>query len=435
MKDSGMEWLGEIPENWIAIKTKFLLGKSGIKIGPFGSALKSDEISSYGPIKVYGQANLIRNDFEYGEKFIDMSKFNSLSVYEIEKEDILISMMGTIGKCSIFPPEAKRGIMDSHLTKLNLNKEKIHSEYFRYAFSGSDSTKTQLDLYSKGSIMSGLNSTIIKNILIPLPTLAEQQKIITFLDEKTSQIDSIIENTKQSIVEFKKYKQALITEAVTKGLNPDVKIKDSGIEWIGEIPEHWGINKLKYMIEFEPQKSEVTVKNIECTFLPMEKLKNGKMNTDTQRIVEEVYSGYSYFKENDIVMAKVTPCFENGNIAIAEGLTNGIGFGTSEIFTIRPKKINTNFLFYRLQEQTFKNKGKSTMYGTGGLKRIPGSFILNYKIGLPTLNEQQQIADYLDEKCTHIDSLIADKEKLINEFEDYKKALIYEYVTGKKEVE
>lgn len=215
MKDSGVEWIGMIPEHWDISKVKYLLGKKGVKIGPFGSALKSNEIKSSGPIKVYGQANLIRKDFTFGNKYIDLEKFNQLKNYEIEENDILISMMGTIGKCEIFPVGSHRGIMDSHLTKLNLCNEKVDSKFFRYSFSDSEITKVQLDLFSKGSIMSGLNSSIIKNIVVTLPPLFEQHRIVAFLDEKTAHIDHLIQNKEAMIEKLEAYKKSLIYEYVT----------------------------------------------------------------------------------------------------------------------------------------------------------------------------------------------------------------------------
>lgn len=215
MKDSGVEWIGMIPEHWDISKVKYLLGKKGVKIGPFGSALKSNDIKSSGPIKVYGQANLIRKDFTFGNKYIDLEKFNQLKNYEIEENDILISMMGTIGKCEIFPVGSHRGIMDSHLTKLNLCNEKVDSKFFRYSFSDSEITKVQLDLFSKGSIMSGLNSSIIKNIVVTLPPLSEQHRIVAFLDEKTAHIDRLIQNKEAMIEKLEAYKKSLIYEYVT----------------------------------------------------------------------------------------------------------------------------------------------------------------------------------------------------------------------------
>ncbi|SFE94438.1 restriction endonuclease type i hsds [Trichococcus pasteurii] len=422
MKDSGVEWIGEIPENWEVIPSNLLFYNSSIKA--VGDVEQLTASQKYGVISQKRYIQL--------ESQMPVQKINLSDLKIVDAGDFVISLRSFQGGIEI--AQESGGITPAY-TVLKERTRNTYTGYFKYFFKSEMYIQalrgTVLDTIREGKAIRFNNFSMVPLVL---PSQVEQKKIADFLDEKTTHIDSIISQTKKSIEAFKAYKQALITETVTKGLNPDVKMRDSGIEWIGEIPEYWKINKLKYMIEFEPPKSEVTVKNIECTFLPMEKLKNGKMNTDTQKMVEDVYSGYSYFKEHDIVLAKVTPCFENGNIAIAEGLTNGIGFGTSEIFTIRSKKINTKFLFYRLQEQTFKNEGKSTMYGTGGLKRIPGSFILNYKIGLPTNEEQQQIADFLDEKTTHIDSLIADKQKMVQELEKYKKSLIYEYVTGKKEV-
>lgn len=215
MKDSGFEWIEDIPKHWNLIKTKYILGESGIKIGPFGSALRSNEISSKGPIKVYAQANLIRDDFDYGEKFIGWEKFKQLSMYEVDKGDILISMMGTIGRVSIFPESAQKGIMDSHLTKMNLHHQLVFSDYYKYVFDSSLTTKTQLDLESKGSIMSGLNSTIIKNIMICLPPISEQKRITEYLDNQLSLLNDLTESKVKLITELESYKKSLIYEYVT----------------------------------------------------------------------------------------------------------------------------------------------------------------------------------------------------------------------------
>lgn len=140
------------------------------------------------------------------------------------------------------------------------------------------------------------------------------------------------------------------------------------------------------------------------------------------------------FQNGDIVMAKVTPCFENGNIAIMNELQSGYGLGSSELFVFRPQNINTRYLFYWLQNKLFVHQACATMTGTGGLKRISPSFVKNCNIHCPSTAEQAQIADYLDAKCAEIDRLIAKKEQLVKELEGYKKSLIYEVVTGKREV-
>lgn len=215
MKESGIEWIGEIPEHWEIKKIKYILSGKGIKIGPFGSALTSSEIHAKGDIKVYGQANLIRNDFSYGEKYINLDKFSELQVYEIFPNDILISMMGTIGKCSIFPNSAERGIMDSHLTKITFDNNVINTNYFKIFFSETSIIEKYLEKISIGSIMNGLNSTILKNIVITLPPIEEQDFIVSELFGKCTKIENTIEKTKMIIEKLESYKKSLIYECIT----------------------------------------------------------------------------------------------------------------------------------------------------------------------------------------------------------------------------
>lgn len=165
----------------------------------------------------------------------------------------------------------------------------------------------------------------------------------------------------------------------------------------------------------------------------MERLKNGYMLPSVIS-VSNLTQGLTFFKENDIVLAKVTPCFENGNIAIAKNLVNNCGFGSSELFVFRVKSINRKYLFYLLQEGKIKDVCKSTMIGTGGLKRISPIFMKNIQLPIPPLFEQQSIVDYLDQRCSEIDDLISIKQQKIEKLKEYKKSLIFECVTGKRKV-
>ena len=212
------------------------------------------------------------------------------------------------------------------------------------------------------------------------------------------------------------------------------KMKDSGIEWIGEIPEEWEIKKLKYCAIFAPNcNTDKFNVDTEVTFSPMECIHNGYFENKKSKF-SLLNSSYTQYQNGDIVLAKVTPCFENGNIAVMDNLFSGFGFGSSELFVIRSFNVYTRYLFYYLQNEIFKILACSTMTGTGGLKRVSPMFVRNYFVLLPEKKEQQEIAAYLDQKCTEIDKLIEKKEQLVGELENYKKSLIYEYVTGKKEV-
>nr|WP_225629979.1 restriction endonuclease subunit S [Cysteiniphilum sp. 19X3-34] len=200
---------------------------------------------------------------------------------------------------------------------------------------------------------------------------------------------------------------------------------------MGEVPEGWNNVSLKRCLLINPRKSEIaSYTNFDCSFIPMEKLKTDVIKLDLVKSIKEVYEGYNYFRDGDILMAKVTPCFENSNIAIANDLYNGIGFGSSEIYTLRPlTDVSTRYLFYRLQESVFMIMSISEMTGVGGLKRIPQEYVANYIVSLPPLNEQTTIAKYLDQQTAKIDQLIENYQKLIALSKEKRTALITHCVT------
>ena len=207
--------------------------------------------------------------------------------------------------------------------------------------------------------------------------------------------------------------------------------KDSGVEWIGQVPEHWKIAQIKRISVLNPKKSTLSEeKDSLCTFLPMEKLRTNAITLDETRPIHEVYDGYSYFCDDDILIAKVTPCFENGNIAVANGLVNGIGFGSTEINVLRVNgKGHNRFLYYRLQEEQFRTIAKSEMRGTGGLKRVPAELFESFTFGLPDTDEQATIAAALDRETARIDSLIQKKTRFIELLKEKRQALITHAVT------
>ena len=206
------------------------------------------------------------------------------------------------------------------------------------------------------------------------------------------------------------------------------KMKDSGIEWIGEIPEGWEITRLKYLADFEPTcDTSYLTDESKITYTPMECVKNGGFENRSA-----LYGSLSHtltpFQNGDIAMAKVTPCFENGNIAIMDNLFSGFGLGSSELFIFRPKSIFTRYFFYWLQNKTFVARACSTMTGTGGLKRISPSFIRNCPVHCPSTDEQTKISDYLDAKCSEIDDLLTSVHSSIEEYKKLKQSVITQAV-------
>lgn len=430
IKNSSIKSVGEIPSHWIEKGLKFCLksGSEGIKIGPFGSALKSEMLVDKG-FKVYGQENLIKNDFSLGQRFIDEKKFEELMVYEINPGDILISMMGTIGKCKVVPKGIERGIMDSHLIRLSFDKSIIIPEFVAFLIQESFYIKTQLDLQSKGSIMSGLNSSIIKNLKLILPPLAEQTILLEFIDSKFSRIDYLIDTKQKLINLLEEKRQSIITEAVTKGINPNVKMKDSGVEWIGEIPEHWNVKKIKYKFEIkkiiEPRE-ELTVLSLTQKGLKIKNL------TDFSGQHAKSYDKYQRVEINDYVMNGMDLLTGYVDCSKFKGVTSP----DYRVFRIR-NNAECREYYLRYFQMCYSSK---IFYGHGqgvsnfGRWRLQTDAFKEFPIPEPPIEEQYKIYEFIDKQEKEIKKLIEITQKQINQLKEYRQSLIYEAVTGKIDV-
>ena len=275
----------------------------------------------------------------------------------------------------------------------------------------------------------------MKRIIIPVPPFETQVSIATYLNDQCAKIDSLIEEAKTSIEEYKQWKASLIYEAVTKGLDPNVEMKDSGVEWIGKIPTRWTIGKIKHFAELMPKCDFSALdSDDEITFTPMDCIKNGYFENQ-KALYKDINGSYTQYAEGDIVLAKVTPCFENGNAAIMKNLHSGLGLGSSELFVLRTHDIIREFLFLFIRNPQFIQAGCATMTGTGGLKRVSSNFIKNCPITIPdTFEEQTEIVNYINKQFKNIDLIISEKQAVIVELENYKKSLIFETVTGKRKV-
>ena len=402
MKDSGIEWIGEIPREWEVIKLKYFATiQSGLSID-------KQNYEENGLYSIVGANGVV-------------GKFSSFNNTRPCLTTGRVGTLGTVHKVD------KAWVTDNAL--MIYENDTIHQDYLKYVIPYFDFNEM-----TSGTAMPLITATKLYNQYIPYFSLPEQRRIADFLDRKCAEIDAVIEKTKAAVEEYKKLKQSVITEAVTKGVRGPRPMKPSGVEWIGDVPEGWEKSKIKYISYFSPTcATDDLTPESEVTYTPMECIHNGYF--DNQKSTFSKFSNsYTLYQEGDIVLAKVTPCFENGNISVMTNLYSNIGFGSSELFVLRPNGIETKYLFYYLQNDIFKKMACSTMTGTGGLKRVSPAFIENYFIPIPDKSEQQEISDYLDRKCAGIDNILAKKQQFIKELEAYKKSLIYEYVTGKKEV-
>lgn len=420
MKPSGIEWIGYIPDDWEVRKGKFLFKQRNSR----GNTKKLELLS---PTQKYGVIPQSKYEELTGMKPVKLDINADLaSLKTICNGDYCISLRSFQGG---FEYSSYEGVV-SPAYQVFYPTKLISRQYYKYLFKV-QSFIDKINSYAM-SLRDGKNISFedFSTTYLPFPPLKTQQKIADYLDEKCGEIDATIAKQKESIEKLKAYKQSLISETVTKGLDKSAPLKPSGIEWIGDIPSHWEIKKLKYVAKLDPTISEFLSDNDIVSFAPMECLGEQTLSPyETE--YGKVKGKYTYFANEDIIMAKVTPCFENGNIAIAKNLKNNVGFGSSELFVFRTKSVSNSFLMYTLYSEPFKSLAKSTMYGTGGLKRVSPNFILNYKIPLPPLKAQESIADYLDSKCSQIDKYITEKQNVIQKLDAYKKSLIFECVTGK----
>lgn len=198
-------------------------------------------------------------------------------------------------------------------------------------------------------------------------------------------------------------------------------------------PTPWPVQRLRFHIQSNPVRSEVAHLAPETlvTFVPMEAVGEwGGMDTSAEREVGDVSNGYTYFANGDVVIAKITPCFENGKGAIAQGLSNGVAFGTTELHVIRPNEsLSNRWVFYLTMSHLFRKWGEAEMFGAGGQKRVPEDFIRNLRVGIPSLDEQEQIADFLDWRTAQIDALIAKKQALLDRMREEQDAVVTGAVT------
>lgn len=209
--------------------------------------------------------------------------------------------------------------------------------------------------------------------------------------------------------------------------------KDSDVDWLGDIPENWEVKRLKLVAALNPTVGEVRGRTLdtEVSFVPMEAVgEYGGLDLSRTKQIAEVGTGYTYFSDGDVVVAKITPCFENGKGAHAVGLTNGIAFGTTELHVLRATKdLDDQFLFYISLSDAFRRLGKAEMYGAGGQKRVPEAFIENFRPPFPSITEQRNIGVFLDRETVKIDALVAKKERVIELLQEKRSALITRAVT------
>ena len=406
MKDSGVEWIGEIPKDWNCMRLKFAFGNSNVGESVDKELYSSDE---NGYIFYTAGANPVKTSYTE----FPMWKYTT-------DNDILLARNGTP---YIYLP-SKDAVYSDHIIRINI-KDGYCRRFLRYCLQRS----IESIIVDSVSIATW-SISLWKEQKLPLPYYHEQKYLADYLDSKCSKIDEIIEKQQAIIKKLKEYKFSIITEAVTKGINPDVELKDSTIDMCEQIPVHWGISQNRYLFLLRDEKNYKPLEEVRLLSLytDLGVFPHGEQEGRGNKAVKAV--GYKVVYENDIVVNIILAWMG----AIGRSAYDGV---TSPAYDIYKPNENVCSRYYHYLYRTKPFSAECYKYGRGIMAmrwRTYSSEFKSIKVPVPPYIEQCQIADYLDSKCEMLDKTIADRNKAIDILQEYKKSLIYEVVTGKKEV-
>lgn len=412
MKDSGVEWISELPEEWEIRRLRFLCSISTGNKDTVNA--KEDGIYPF---------------------YVRSPKIERIDTYSFDGEAVLTAGDG-VGAGKVFHYVNEK--FDYHQRVYNLHYFKdIQGKYLYYYLK--ENFIKEIEKSNAKSTVDSIRLPMLLNFPIVLPSDNEQICIANYLDNKCTKIDQTIEKENQVIEKLKEYKQSIITEAVTKGLNPNVKMKDSGVEWIGEIPEHWIVSRFSFetwvraRLGWKGLKADEYVQD-GYIFLATPNIKGKNIDFDNVNYIDEFrYEESPEIKLSvgDVLLTKDGSTL--GTVNVVRYLPKGTTVNSSIAVITPGNNLDGIYLMYQIKGDYIKKIIENKKGGMG----VPHLFqkdINKIYITTPPLEEQKQIAEYLDKKCDDIDKAISNKEKLIEKLIEYKKSLIYECVTGKREV-
>lgn len=416
MKDSGIAWIGAIPNHWKVSRIKQIVCWKSVKGQP--------DLPVLSLYRDYGVVPKDSRDDNHNVTSLDTSGYKV-----VERGDLVINKMKAWqGSLAV---SEYNGIVSPAYHICKITSEKICKKYLHYLLRDASYLPEYMRLSTGLRVGQwDLSFDDFKNIPFLVPPLAEQDRIAAFLDAECAEIDAVLEKTRASIEEYKKLKQAVITQAVTKGVRGDRPMKDSGIEWIGEIPAEWDVlNLVAHTSMLTPMRDRpenldgpipwVRIEDFEGKYIESSKAGLGVSMKTVKEMNLKVYPVGTILCTSSCIMGKCA-------IVSRELVSNQRFIGI-----IPDRTTDKTYLYYLMTS----NAERMNFLSTGALQaNLSRSAFEHLKVQFPPYSEQQEIVAYLDDKCEKIDALIARKQQYLTEIENYKKSLIYEYVTGKKEV-
>lgn len=447
MKPSGVDWIGDIPVSWSINRLKFMLAneEDSLKVGPFGSSLSGTDYIPEGKW-VFNQRVVLDNNFIDNDTCISDEKFQEMKSFSVYPGDILITTRGTIGKVAIVPQTAPQGILHPCIIKFRLNKKLLLPELLKLLFNETSYAQEQFAFMNNSTTIDVIYSYSLKDIILPLIPINEQKAIYAFLHKECAQIDSIAADLEKQIALLQQYKKSLITETVTKGLDKSVQMKDSGVEWIGEIPVGWELSRIKYLTDNhhpypigDGDHGMIKADDYLTEGIPYIRVLNltwgSGLNLENLVFISKEMNSLiknSELKPNDILIAKTGATI--GKTAIVPD-SLPVSNTTSHVGKITLANGHDAKYFYYVMTSSIVQKqiqDISAMQSTRPELGIEG--LKNLILTVPPFDIQQHIARFLDDHCAKIDRVLHEKGKQLSVIKQHKKSLIYEYVTGKKRV-
>ena len=435
MKESGIDWIGQIPEEWQISKIKFTTQLNG-RIGWQG--LTSAEYKEEGPYLITG------TDFQNGTinfetaVHIDERRWSEASQIQVENGDLLITKDGTVGKVAIISGLDGKASLNSGVLRIQTIEE-IDKRFLYYVLLSDEFWMWFNFTNSGASTILHLYQNVFDEFTFTFPPKNEQQKIANFLDKKTAQLDKAKRLLEKQIQKLKDYRASLIYETVTKGLDKTVPMKDSGIDWIGQVPQGWDISKIKFTTQLNGRIGWQGLTSAEYKeegpyLITGTDFHNGTINFETAvHIDEKRWSEASQIQvENGDLL--ITKDGTVGKVAIISGLDDkaSLNSGVLRIQTI--DEIDRRFLYYVLLSDEFWMWFNYTNSGASTILHLYQNVFDEFTFTFPQKNEQTKISDLLDKKTYQIDQLIQIKNQQIENINKQRQTLIYDYVTGKRRV-
>jgi type I restriction enzyme S subunit len=433
MKDSGIEWIGKIPKEWIIAKTLYGL-KMPVTDGPHETPELYDDGIPFVSAEAVSSGKI---DFKHIRGFISKDFYKECcKKYVPYKNDIYMVKSGaTTGRVAIVDTDIIFTIW-SPLAVFRVRDDIIFYRYLYY-FLQSESYQKQVMINWTFGTQQNIGMRVLEKILICYPTLNEQRRISSFLDSECSKIDSIISNLEKQIETLTAYKKSLITETVTKGLDKTVLMKDSGVEWIGKIPEEWHIEKVKHIAKLNGRIGWQGLTSDEYSdegayLVTGTDFSNGVINWNSCVHVsigrwEEAPD--IQLEDGDLLITKDGTV---GKLALAKNLPSEATLNSGVLLIRTNSLCDKHYLFWVLSSEIFWKWFGYVNAGNSTIIHLYQHVFSNFTFPLPSIKEQILMASFLDSQCSKIDSILADKQKALETMQAYKKSLIYEYVTGKK---